>query len=165
MKPDAGINFPSVDYVRTCITKMAKKYEDINLIVLNLERWTVFDYSSATALTSLCKMFHNEEKALIFLNLSNEWEYALRATGLNEVITCSNHNLVDCIRKLNVFENRVTCDDNDNAAENVSEVLMKVKFNNENDDAKGDSTNEKMVQNTIAGSQVVKPLLRKDTRF
>lgn len=51
--PEAGLLFPSVDYVRTTLGKLALKYKSIEHYFLNFEKWTEADYTAATALAPL----------------------------------------------------------------------------------------------------------------
>ncbi|ODN03451.1 Sodium-independent sulfate anion transporter [Orchesella cincta] len=98
-KPDSGISFPSVDHVRTSITKLLRKHQDVNIIAVNFERWQTFDYTAITALISLAKLFKKDEKVLIFVNLTPEWEDALTAAGLSDILCCADIELLDYIRK------------------------------------------------------------------
>lgn len=129
VKPDSGMNFPSVDYIRSSISKITgKQHQNISILALNLERCDALDYTSVTALTSLVKSCHREEKTIIFVNLSRKWEAALKDAGLDEMIVCSSYNIGDCIRKLNHFEKLISTSNGNNIDVRNGELE---KLNNE----------------------------------
>ncbi|CAL8137914.1 unnamed protein product [Orchesella dallaii] len=125
VRPDPGINFPSVDHIRTSITKLLRKYQEINIIAVNFEKWPTFDYTAITALISLAKLFKKEGKVLIFVNLSAEWEEALAAAGLSDILCCAEIELIDYVRKTGAIEGLANKSNNVDYEEELTIVTKK----------------------------------------
>lgn len=101
----SGVNFPSVDYIRTSLIKLSRQHDEIKVIILSLEKWHVFDYTSVTGIVSLVKVFRKEGKSLILSNVSSQWESALGAAGLSSDVLLSDQTIHDYFKKLGGFEN------------------------------------------------------------
>jgi MFS superfamily sulfate permease-like transporter len=81
--PDSGLSFPSVDLIRTKITKLALKNKNVRTYILSMESWNQLDYTAATALASMVKVFEKDGKFLVFTNCTGPWTAVLKEAGLS----------------------------------------------------------------------------------
>ncbi len=153
-KPSHGIHFPSVDHLRTSISKISRTNEEINIIVLNLENWEAVDYTTVLALKSLSVSFNKEKKILIFSNLSSDLQEALQAVGINNDSLCPDSNVTDCIKKSSVLESLFD-DDNMTKTNLLSVTYSKAGV----DDSEQMEENETNTKVQMPVSNAAKPLL------
>ena len=66
IKPESGMNFPSVDHISSTIQKLSLKHKSTRVIVLNFSNWSAYDYTAANTLLSLLKGMKKNGKILIF---------------------------------------------------------------------------------------------------
>lgn len=151
-KPSHGIYFPSVDHMRTSMSKISRTNEEINIIVLNLENWETVDYTTVLALKSLSVSLNKEKKILIFSNLSSDLQEALQAVGISNDWLCPDSNVTDCIKKSSVSESLI--DDDSMKKPN----FLSVRYSKAGEDAikEEDETSTKA---QIPSSNADKPLL------
>lgn len=98
-EPSPGIHFPSVDHIRTCLTKLSWRYQEINIVVLNLEKWETIDYTAALAVKSLYSSLMKDGRILLASNLNKELQRALMATGMPESkLSCKG--VSECLKNL-----------------------------------------------------------------
>ncbi|XP_021952022.1 sodium-independent sulfate anion transporter isoform X2 [Folsomia candida] len=82
-KPDrSGLNFPSVDYIRSSVAKLATQFPSVPIIVLSFQKWDTFDYTVVLALTSLVTLLKSEYgKELVYVDCSPGWIHAFAAAS------------------------------------------------------------------------------------
>jgi len=97
--PEAGLIFPSVDFVRTRMQKLGLKHKSIKTYFLNFEKWTQVDYTAATALVSLVKGFEKNHKSIQFINCSGSWVEVLQNAGLSAPPVLDQKDIQDYLRK------------------------------------------------------------------
>ncbi|CAL4077811.1 unnamed protein product, partial [Meganyctiphanes norvegica] len=83
VEPRSGLYFPSVDYVRSCITKAGLREGQGTIpIVVDCSHFTGSDYSSTKGVLALSKDFEKRRQGLIFSNISPGVKAGL--TSLNQ---------------------------------------------------------------------------------
>ena len=97
--PDTGLLFPSVDFVRTRLNKLALKYKTIKYFFLNFEKWNQHDYTAATSLVSLMKGFSKNGKTIQFVNCDEKWIQVLQDAGLSKPPVINYNDIIEFVKK------------------------------------------------------------------
>ncbi|CAG7728717.1 unnamed protein product [Allacma fusca] len=88
LKPDQGINFPSVDYIRDSVNHIARHYDNYSIIVIQCDKWTRWDFTAANALVFLTKAMSKRGISLVFYKCRPEWYQLLETFGLKDPPCC-----------------------------------------------------------------------------
>ena len=88
LKPDQGINFPSVDYIRDSVNRIARHYDNYSIIVIQCDKWTKWDFTAANALVFLTKAMSKRGISLVFYKCRPEWYQLLETFGLKDPPCC-----------------------------------------------------------------------------
>ena len=90
VKPEHGLKFPSIDHLRTQVNKATYRYQNIRIIVIDMERWTTWDYTAINSLVALVRGTKKIQISLIFLHCGAEWTKAFEAAGLKNPPCCGS---------------------------------------------------------------------------
>ena len=90
LKPDQGIYYPSVDFIRDTVNLHASRYDNHKFIVLECDKWTRWDFTAANSIISLAKSLEKSGKVLILFKYHQTWTKAFDTLKASKPICCSN---------------------------------------------------------------------------
>ena len=92
LRPDQGLFFPAVDYIRDKVNKVSRMYPNYPVTVIECDKWTKVDYTSASCMATLAAKEAKMGRTLVMFKQPACWDEAFERLGGKVPVCCPNWN-------------------------------------------------------------------------